>query len=235
MTNQDITVALEERTVVRKGLNKLRHEGKIPAVIHDHGNESAHVMGDYAEIAKVFSEAGKHHPVQIKIGGQQRLAMIKDVDLEPAKRRIRHIVFQAIKSNEKVNTEVPIVLQGDEIPAQKASLLVLTQLDAVEVEAFPRDLPSQIFVDATVLAVVGDRLHVSDLIVPEGVTIMTDPETQIAVVEMPRDQIAEADASAADLAADAGDTSAGEEKTVEIVGESSDDKASAENDKKGTN
>lgn len=225
MSNQDITVALEDRTVVRKGLSHLRKEGKVPGVIHDHGNESAHVMGDYVAIAKVFSTAGKHHPVQIKIGGKQRLAMIKDVDLEPAKRRIRHIVFQAIKSNEKVTAEVPIVLQGDEIPAEKASLLVLTQLDTVEVEAFPRDLPDQIFVDATVLAEVGDRLHVSDLQVPEGVTILSEPDAQIAAVEMPKDQIAEADAAAADLAADAGDTDAGEEKVVEVVGESSEDEA----------
>jgi ribosomal protein L25 (general stress protein Ctc) len=47
MTNQDISVQLEERSVVRKGLNGLRKKGKIPAVIHDHGNESIHVMGDF--------------------------------------------------------------------------------------------------------------------------------------------------------------------------------------------
>lgn len=221
MTNQDISVALEERDVIRKGLNKLRAAGKVPAVIHDHGKDSFHVMGDYATLTKVYSVAGKHHPVQLKVGSKQHLALIKDVDFEPAKHRLRHIVFQAIKQNEKVTAEIPVVLEGDEIPAEKASLMVLPQLDTVEVEAFPRDLPDQLVADATVLAEVGDRLQVSDLKVPAGVTVLTDPETQIAIVEMPKDQIAEADAAAAELAADAGDTTAGEEKVVE-VGEPSD-------------
>lgn len=199
-----IEVELQERTVVRKGLNGLRAQGLVPAVIHDHGKESIHVTGNFIQLNKVYSAAGKHHPVNLTVGGKKHLAMIKDVDYEPAKHLMRHVVFQAIKQNEEVDAEVPIVFKDVEIPAERVSLLVLKQLDRVDVKALPKDLPDELVVDPGKLTEVGDHLTVADLEVPQGVIITTDPTAQIAIVEMPKDQVAEADAAAADLAADAG-------------------------------
>ncbi len=203
MTTESISVDLSERTTLGKGLTALRATGQIPTVIHNHGKESIHAMGDSVSLNKVYALAGKHHPVEVKIGGVQHLALIKDADFEPTKHQLRHVVFQAIKQNEEVEAEVPVVLIGDEIPAEKKSLLVLTQLDVIQIKALPKDLPDELTVDAMVLEEVGDRLHVSDIKVPAGVTILTDPDVGVAVVEMPRDQIAEADAAAASLAEDA--------------------------------
>lgn len=220
MSEDKIAVELQERTVIRKGLKGLRQEGMVPAVIHNHGQESLLVMGDFIKLTKVYNSAGKHHPVEISVGGKQHLALIKDVDYEPAKHMLRHIVFQAIKQNEEVEAEIPVVFKEDvEIPAEKRSLLVLKQLDHVEVKALPRDLPDQLVVDPSSLNDVGDTLSVADIKAPSGVTIMTEPDTNIATVEMPRDQIAEANASAADLAADAG----GETAEVPKVEESTEE------------
>lgn len=204
MTDKDISVTLEERTIVRKGLRGLRVEGKVPAVVHDHGKSSLHVSGEYSALLKVYATAGKHHPVHLTIGNKKHLAIIKDAHFEPSKHRLEHVVFQAIKQNEKVTAEVPVVLVGEEIPAEKKGLIVLTQLAAVEVHALPKDLPDALEADATKLSEEGDHLKVSDLTVPNGVTIANDPEQSIAVVEMPKDQIAEANAAAESLAEDAG-------------------------------
>lgn len=211
MSSDKIVVELQKREVIRKGLAGLRAEGSIPAVIHNHGKESIHVMGDFRMLTKAYGAAGKHHPVELTVDGKKHLALIKDVDFEPAKHRMRHIVFQAIRQNEKTTADIPVVLAGDEIPAERKSLLILTQLDTVQVEALPRDLPDELTVDATKLQEVGDHLHVSDITAPSGVTILTDPEASIAVVEMPKDQAAEADAAAAALADDAGTTAAGDD------------------------
>jgi large subunit ribosomal protein L25 len=223
VTDREISVVLEERTVMGKGVKSLRREGKVPAVIHDHGKDSLHVMGDYRPMVKLYSEAGKHHPVELLVGDKKRLALIKDVDFEPVKHELRHVVFQAIKQNEKVTAEIPVALTGEDIPALKVSLIILTQTDTVQVEAFPKDLPDSLEVDATVLAEVGDRLTVADLKVPEGVVVLTDADHVIATVEMPKDQLAEANAAAAELAAESaqaeGTEAAGEpaaeEKTEE--------------------
>lgn len=205
MSNDSIVVDLEKRDVVRKRLAGLRGDGHVPAVIHNHGKESILVVGDARTLTKMYAEAGKHHPVQLKVDGKQHLALIKDVDYEPVKHRMRHIVFQAIKQNEEVEAEIPVVFtEGAEIPAERISLMVLKQLDHVQVKALPKDLPDEIVIDPSVLAEVGDSLSVADLKAPTGVTILTDKETQIAIVEMPKDQIAAADESAASLAEDAG-------------------------------
>lgn len=205
MTTDTISLDLKERSVVRKGLATIRKEGMVPAVVHDHGKQSLHVMGDYAAVSKVYGQAGKHHPVQLKVDGKAHLALIKDVDREPAKNRIRHVVFQAIKQNQAVDAEIPVVFLAEaEIPAEKKSLMVLKQLDYVEVKALPKDLPDELVVDPSVLAEVGDSLTVANIVAPAGVTILTEPDHQIAIVEMPKDQIAEANAAAEALAEDAG-------------------------------
>lgn len=222
MSNDSITTELVPRKVLGKGLSKLRAEGQIPAVIHNHGQESIHVSGDYIKLMKVYHDAGKHTPVEVKIGDKQMLTLIKDADIEPVKQRLRHVVFQAIRQDEKVSSEVPVVLHGD-IPAEKASLMVIRGVTTLEIEALPRDLPEEIVVDASTLAEVGDRIQVSDIKVPEGVTIITEPEQTIARVEMPRDQIAEADAAAADLAADAAESADQPEETGEKAAEGAED------------
>lgn len=205
MTSQDISLDLQKRDIVRKRLAGLRKEGLVPAVVHDHGNDSILVVGDAVAVTKVYHQAGKHHPVQLKVDGKNHLALIKDVDREPAKNRIRHVVFQAIKQNEAVEAEIPVVFKEDaEIPAEKVSLMVLKQLDTVQVKALPKDLPDQLVVDPSSLAEVGDHLTVADLVMPSGVTLLTELEHQIAIVEMPKDQIAEANAAAEALAEDAG-------------------------------
>jgi len=68
----------------------------------------------------------------------------------------------------------------------------------------PKDLPDELVVDPSVLAAAGDSITVADLKVPAGVTVLTPEDTPIAAVEVPKDQIAEADAAAASLAEDAG-------------------------------
>lgn len=219
MTSQDISIDLKKRDIVRKRLAGLRKDGLVPAVVHNHGADSILVTGEAVAMTKVFQQAGKHHPVTVTVDGKKHLALIKDVDREPAKNRIRHVVFQAIKQNETTEAEIPVVFKEDvEIPAEKVSLMVLKQLDTVLVKALPRDLPNELVVDPSSLTEVGDHITVADLVVPKGVTILTEPEHSIAVVEMPKDQIAEANAAQEALAEDAGKPDA--ETTEESVASS---------------
>lgn len=190
MSNEEIALALKEREVVGKKVKHLRRDGSVPAVIHDHGKPSVIVMAPTAELLKTYQAAGKHHAVNLTVGGKKFLAIIKDVDIDPKKKQLRHVVFNAIKADEKVQTEVPIHLEGD-IPAEKAGYMVITNIDTVEIEALPKDLIDEFKVSAVSLIEIGDKLHVSDLKAPIGVTILTEPENTIAVVEETKEQISE--------------------------------------------
>ncbi len=194
-----ISLNAKKRDVLGKQVRALRRDGQTPGVVHDHGKASIHISIDAAELKKAYSQAGGHHPVNLDVEGTKYTTLIKEVTHKPASAKLYHSVFQAIKANETVKADIPIKLVG-EIPAEKASLLVLQSLDHVSIEALPKDLVDAIEIDATSLSEVGDRLHVSDLQVPNGLTIKTDSEQTIATVEMPKDQVAEADAAAAEQA-----------------------------------
>lgn len=206
MSGQDIALVLEKREVIGKGLNALRATGQIPAVIHDHGKPSIHVMAKTTDAVKVYNAAGKHHPVNLTIGSTKYMALIKDADFEPRKHMVRHLVFNAIKADEKQQTEVPIhFLEDAEIPAEKAGLMVIRGIDVIEIEALPKDLIDQIIIDPSGLTEIGDKLTVADLKVPAGITVITEPEHTIAVVEETKAQISE---EAEEEAAAEGDASA---------------------------
>jgi large subunit ribosomal protein L25 len=156
-------------------------------------------MAAELELGKVYRAAGKHHPLNLDIGDQKLLALIKDVQYNPVKRRMQHVVFQAINRNEKVEAEIPIRLEG-EIPAEKAGLMIMNQLDHIEVEALPAKLPDELVIDASKLVELHDKITVADIDVPEGVTILTEGEQPIVTVIEPRAHAAELDAELAEAA-----------------------------------
>ncbi len=213
MSQDTITLTLEKRDVVGKGLNKLRREGKMPAVIHNHGKESIVVIGPYIEMLKVYQQAGKHHPVTVQVGSEKYMALIRSVDFEPKKNQLRHVVFNAIKQDEKQKTEVPVHFVEDaEIPAEKAGLMVIKQLDAVEIEALPKDLIDELTVDPSGLTEIGDKITVADIKVPEGITILTEAEHPIATVEETKAQMSE---EAEEEAAEGEEGEGGESESAE--------------------
>jgi len=186
---EEILLELTKREVTGKAVKRLREEGFVPAVVHDHGKESLHVQGNYLDVLKAYQKAGRHHVVNLNADGKKYTALIRDVDIDPKKHQLRHIVFNAVKADEKVDAKIPVHIryaEGHEsTPAERAGLVVLNQLDEVEVEALPRDLPDFVEFDAEKLVAVGDSLTVADLIVPAKVTIKTDAGHPVATVFEP--------------------------------------------------
>ncbi len=189
MAQETISLTLEPRTITGKAVKHLRKAGKVPAVIHDHGRPSINVEGDKLTIQRIYQQAGKHHPIVLTAGGKTYTAMIKTVEFEPRKNQLNHVVFNAVAADQKVEAEVPVEPQYPEgteaSPAEKSGLIVLNNLEAVEVEALPKDLPDVIYYDAEKLAEIGDHISVSDLIVPPDVIIKTEAGHAVATVYEP--------------------------------------------------
>lgn len=227
MSDVDAPVKLAQREVVGKGLKHLRRDGTIPAVIHNHGQPSIHVMAPEAELVRVYRVAGKHHPLNLEVGNDKYLALIKDAHFDPVKRKLQHVVFQAIRQDEKVEAEVPIRLEGD-APAEKVGLIILHQLDTVEIEALPKNLPDELVISAQSLAELHDKITVADLDIPDGVTVLTDPEHPIATVAETRAQVADE----AEAEAEEGEEGAGGEAGAESA-DATEDKGGEESAETG--
>lgn len=184
-----ISLKLEPRDVVGKQVKRLRKGGVVPAVIHDHGKPSVVVQGNGLEMLKVYQQAGRHRTVSVKAGERNFTALIRKADFDPKKNQLRHLVFNAVRANEKVEAEIPVrarFSEGNESsPAERTGLLVLSHAEVVEVVAMPSKLPDFLEYDAERLVEIGDSITVADLIVPEGVEIKDDPTKSLASVYEP--------------------------------------------------
>lgn len=207
MSQDVISVTLEPRSVLGKAVKHLRKNGHVPAVIHDHGKPSVHVQGDAVAMLKVYYQAGKHHPVEIKSGDSNYTALIREATFDPKKHLLTHIVFNAVDRNQKVDADIPVKPKYDEdneaSPAERNGLIVLTQLETVQVKSIASKLPDFLEYDAEKLIEIGDHVSVADLIIPSGVELITEPEHAIATVYEPSALAAANDAAGG--AAEAGD------------------------------
>jgi large subunit ribosomal protein L25 len=189
MAQDAINLTLEPREVTGKAVKHLRKSGHVPAVIHDHGKDSVVVQAEYVKLLKVWQQAGKHHPIQLKTGDQTYTALIKSATFDPKKHQLTHVVFNAVDRNQKVEAEIPVRPHYDEgnesAPAERNGLIVLAQLDTIQVKAIPTKLPDFLEYNAEKLVEVGDHVTVADLLVPEGVEIETEAEHSIATVYEP--------------------------------------------------
>lgn len=165
-----INLALDVRTDQGKKAAKLRKQGIVPGVVYGHDLAPIMVQSEYGVIEKVVREAGKHTPVYVTVNGKKKITMIKDIDRDPVKSRIRHVSFHAVKADEVVTAEVPIRLVGEgESEAEKAGLIVLQALEQIEVKAKPADLPEVLEVSIVALANPEDKLTLADITLPKGV------------------------------------------------------------------
>lgn len=168
-----ITLTLALRELHGKKAKNLRKEGIVPAIVYGPGVDPISTQASYPDIEKVWRQAGKHSPVHLTIENKKHIALIKDLDLEPSKRRIRHISFHAVKANEPVVAEVPIHLVGEgESEAERAGLVVLQSLDKFEVRALPMDLPEALEVSILHLKEPGDHVTLGDVTIPKGVELV---------------------------------------------------------------
>lgn len=223
MSKDAISLQLDKRTVTGKAVKRLRREGQIPAVIHDHGKPSLHVQGNGVAMLKVWRQAGKHHPVELKTDDQSFVALIKDAAFDPRKHQLTHLVFNAVDKNQKVDADIPVkprYAEGNEAsPAERNGLIVLTQLESVQVKAIPTKLPDFLEYDAEKLVEIGDHVTVADLTMPEGVEVETDAGHAVATVYEP---------SALAAANDAAGGTAEEGEEPEVEGEEGEEGETAE-------
>ncbi len=231
MSNDKVSLKLDPREIKGKKVAKLRKEGQIPGVVYGHGFESISVQAPRIELEKVVRQAGSHHPVHLNIDGKRKIAMIKNIEINPAKNSLSHVSFHAVKQNEKVDAEIPIKLTGEgESAAEKSGLIVLQTLENLKVKALPMDLPDSLEVDISGLAEPNEHVSVSDIKIPEGVEI-DDESKEVVVASVWEPSALQAANEAAGGDAEPGDESEVESEEGEAEGESDSQEAQ---DKEGS-
>jgi len=177
-----LTLPVEKRDTNGANAVQLRRTGSIPAIVYGAHHEATPISVSAIAFEKILHEAGEATIVSLSGLGASLPTLIHEVDLDPLTNHPRHVDFYAVTKGEKIEVAIPIVFVGVS-PAVEAGANLVKVLHEVEVEADPMNLPHNLEVDISVLAVVDDQIHARDIKLPAGVALITEPEEVIALVQ----------------------------------------------------
>ena len=175
----EVRIAVEQRTEFGKGAaRRTRRAGRIPAVLYGHGSDPKHLSLPTIEFARAVRENGQNAVLTLDVdGGKSELALTKTITAHPIKNYIEHVDLLLIKRGEKVTVSVPVHLTGE----AASGGLVSQELTEVDIEAEALHIPEQLELSIDG-AEIGTQLHASDIELPKGVTLQSDPETMVVTV-----------------------------------------------------
>ncbi|NIH78549.1 50S ribosomal protein L25/general stress protein Ctc [Amycolatopsis viridis] len=174
----EVRLSAEPRTEFGKGAaRRTRRAGKVPAVLYGHGTDPRHLALPALEFARVIRENGSNAVLTLNLDGDTQLALTKTVTVHPIKNYIEHVDLLVVQRGEKVTVDVPVVLTGDPAPGT----LQVQELDSLSVEAEALHIPEQVEVSIAG-AEAGTQILASQVALPSGVTLVTDPDSLVVAV-----------------------------------------------------
>jgi large subunit ribosomal protein L25 len=215
-----VTLQAQVRDGVGKGAARaLRRRGMVPGILYGHGRAPRPVAVDAKALTAVLhTHAGLNVLIDLEVagnGGEPAVVMVKEVQRDLFRHEPIHVDFYAVSLTETLQTHVPVVLKGTPKGVAEGGIIE-HHLREVLVECLPTQIPDSIGVDVSALGV-GRSLHVSDLVPPEGVRLLTPPEEVVVTVVAPRvhEEAPAPEAAAAPGAPAAAPAAAPAEKTAE--------------------
>lgn len=218
-TSNRLSLAAEPRELIGKKVAHLRREGRLPAVVFGPGEGSENVSIDYHEFELLRRKAGQNALIDLSVDGKKaRPVLVHGVQVHPVHRRPLHVDLFLVRMTEELTVDVPLVPIGISNAIENLNGTLMHQLDSVRVKALPDHLPQSIEYSIESLVDFEAAIHVSDLAIPDDVTLLTDPEEVVAKVLASRLQAEEA-ALEAEEAVAAAETAEGEEPAEGAEGE----------------
>lgn len=216
MANTRPVLKAEVRSEFGKGFaRRLRAAGKIPGVVYGHAVDVLHFAVDRLEMTALVRNHGVNAVFELELEGEQHLVMVKHIDQNVLTFNIDHIDLLSIKRGEKVEVEVPVVLEGEPAPG----LMFIQDADVLLVEADVLNIPEEIVVSIEGLED-GTVVTAGEVSLPEGTTLAAEEDTVIVSISEPE---VDEDVEAAAEAAEEGGAEAGAESADESASEAKGD------------
>ncbi|MBT4277215.1 50S ribosomal protein L25 [Candidatus Falkowbacteria bacterium] len=182
-----LTLKTEKREITGKKVQKLRDEGKIPAVMYGQETEPVNLTVEYIPFEKIYEKAGESTLVHLKINSDEEIpVLISQIARNHVSDKIDHIDFYKIKYGQKLTARVELKFIGEPKAVKELGGILVTKMNEIEIECLPKDLISEIKVDLTKLQAFDDIIHSKDLNVPETIKIMASEDEVVASIAQPR-------------------------------------------------
>jgi large subunit ribosomal protein L25 len=174
-----VLVADSSRPTGTRNSRRLRHSGRVPAVVYGHGIDSTAISVDSRALrAALSTSAGQNAVFELDVDGTHHLTMAKVIDRHPVRHTIAHVDFLVVNRDQVVTADVPINIVGEAEAVLRDGGAVDQTLHALTVSMLPDQIPDAIEVDVSDLEP-GGTIRVADLRLPDGVTTLVDDETSV--------------------------------------------------------
>ena len=181
-----VVLKAEKRDVTGKQVNALRRAGKLPAVIYGRHVEPIAITLDAHTTGLAMNKITTSSLVTISLDGKEYPALVRDRQRDYIKGGLTHIDFLAVDLNEKIRATISLEFFGVSLAVKDFNAVLVKNLEKLEVECFPADLPEHVRIDISVLKEIGDGIRVRDVDLSDKVSILTDEDEMIAVATAPK-------------------------------------------------
>lgn len=161
----------------------------IPAVLYGHGVKNENLEIETLALQKIYRQAGSSTLVDLRVDDRTPVkVLIHDVQRDPLRQDITHVDFYQVKMTEKLQADIELEFVGESVAVKEQGGILVRALDRVKVECLPGDLIASLPVDISRLKTFEDRIHVADLAVPKGITVLDRGDEVVVSVTPPRSQ-----------------------------------------------
>jgi large subunit ribosomal protein L25 len=206
---ENIIIEAQKRTVKGKQVGALRRQGILPGVIYGRiGKEQIDPIAiqlNLHEASQIFKKLTGSSLVTLDVEGDKYPAILREIQRDIIYGTLRHVDFMAVSLTEKLHAAISIELIGQAPAEVTMAAVVVTGISELEIECLPQDLPERIEVDATLLVDIDSAIYVKDLVLPDNILVLTDPDELIAgvtYVAMEEEEEEEVEGELADLLED---------------------------------
>lgn len=195
---------------------EIRSTGLIPGICYGSGKENIAIQVDYQLFKKAYVKAGENTVIELDVDGTKHNVLIHDLQIDPIYSTASHVDFMILNMKEKVDTHVPIVVVGEAPAVKEQGGSLNIALSEVAVRCLPGNIPHEFTIDISVIEDFHTALHVSDLVIPADVELLTEADLTIVNVVAPSGASEEtSELTPEELEKAAIEAAAGPEKTAE--------------------
>jgi large subunit ribosomal protein L25 len=180
-----VQLKAEKRALLGKKVRRLRRAGILPATVYGHRVAPQSIQVETLAMRDAMRQAGTTQLIDLVIDNQPaRPVLVRQTQIDAKRNVVTHVEFFQANLREKIVTHLPVHLVG-ESPAVKEGGILLAALDHVDIESLPQDVPEGLEVDVSQISEINGAIHVGDLQVPPGVTVVTPADELVAKVNPP--------------------------------------------------
>jgi len=165
-----------------------KKEDQIPAILYGRGIDNEMLWLDRKDFLKAYKEAGESTLVDAQVGDEARSVLIHDVQTHPLTGEVIHVDLYQVRMDEKIETDIELEFTGIAPAVKELGGTLVKSLDKIPVRCLPGDLIGNLEVDISNLKTFEDHIYIKDLNIPEGIEVLLEEDTVVALVTPPRTQ-----------------------------------------------